>query len=179
MASFLGLKHVVQDILLEEETDVINQGGHYGTALQVASGSGHKDIVEILLEKGADINIEVRYQGTPLQAALAHGHKDIVEILLEKGADINIKVKYQGIMLLLSQTCAIHTILYKVSECAQALGYVFFFKVLQIATSFRHSSSFKASKYNKHGYPKTLSTLIPSFKLALMAGLIKRSPCNG
>ncbi|RYO81906.1 hypothetical protein DL762_006888 [Monosporascus cannonballus] len=52
LASYLGLKPVVKDILLEEKIDVDVQGED-GTALQIAVGCGHSDIVRMLLDKGA------------------------------------------------------------------------------------------------------------------------------
>jgi ankyrin repeat protein len=45
-------------LLLEKGADVNAQGGHYGNALQAASGGGHDSIVTLLLEKGADVNAQ-------------------------------------------------------------------------------------------------------------------------
>jgi hypothetical protein len=52
LASYLGLRLVVEDILGKERIDVKAHGGDYGTALQAASYQGHKEVVEILLGKG-------------------------------------------------------------------------------------------------------------------------------
>ncbi|RYP18310.1 hypothetical protein DL765_004030 [Monosporascus sp. GIB2] len=63
--------------------------GCYGTALQAASYSGCKDIVQVLLEKGADVNIRGGMYRTALQAASRGGHEEIVQLLLKKGANVN------------------------------------------------------------------------------------------
>jgi hypothetical protein len=60
LASYLSLKLVVEDILLEGKTDINMQGGDYGTALKVASVGGHKDVVQMLLDKGAEYGIAAR-----------------------------------------------------------------------------------------------------------------------
>lgn len=89
LASYLGLKLVVEDILGQEKIDINAQGGEYGTALQAASAEGQKEVVHMLLGKGADVNIQGGVWGTSLQAASAGGQIEVVEILLGKGADVN------------------------------------------------------------------------------------------
>ena len=89
LASCLGLRLVVEDILAKETIDVNAQGGQYGTALQAASSGGHEEVVEMLLDKGADVNAQGEWYGTALQAASSGGHKEVVEMLLDKGADVN------------------------------------------------------------------------------------------
>ncbi|KAK3351860.1 hypothetical protein B0H65DRAFT_137399 [Neurospora tetraspora] len=96
LASYLGLRLVVEDILAKEKIDVNAQGGEYGTALQAASFQGHKEIVEMLLDKGADVNVQGGDYGTALQAASREGYKEIVEMLLDKGADVNTQGGYYG-----------------------------------------------------------------------------------
>jgi hypothetical protein len=88
LASSLGLRLVVEDILGKERIDINAHGGDYGTTLQTASYRGHKEVVEILLGKGADVNAQGGRYGTALQAASFQGRKKIVEILLGKGADV-------------------------------------------------------------------------------------------
>ncbi|KAK3947728.1 ankyrin repeat-containing domain protein [Pseudoneurospora amorphoporcata] len=89
LASYLGLRLVVEDILAKEKIDINAQGGDYGTALQAASARGYKEVVEMLLDKGADVNAQGGYYGTALQAASAGGYKEVVEMLLDKGANVN------------------------------------------------------------------------------------------
>lgn len=84
MASYLGLKQVIQDILREDKTDVNIPVGSYGTALQAALAQGHKEVVQLLLDEGADINLRGGNDITALQAALAGGHREIVQILVKK-----------------------------------------------------------------------------------------------
>ncbi|RYP67000.1 hypothetical protein DL771_007496 [Monosporascus sp. 5C6A] len=96
LASYLGLKLVVGDVLAEEKIDVNAQGGFYGTALHAASVKGHKEVVEILLDKGAGINTQDGSYGTALQAASVRGRKEVVEMLLDKGADINAQGGFYG-----------------------------------------------------------------------------------
>jgi ankyrin repeat protein len=109
LASYLGLKEVVQLILSEEETDVNAYDGtyqdyssNYGTALQAASAEGHGEIVHILLDAGADVNLEgdgpygSGQYGNALFAALARGHKEIVEVLVNNGADVNARCGRSG-----------------------------------------------------------------------------------
>ncbi|RMZ79876.1 hypothetical protein DV737_g3201, partial [Chaetothyriales sp. CBS 132003] len=57
LTSYLGLKLVVEDILREDSIGIDLQWGTQGTALQIASGGGYKEIVQMLLDKGADVNI--------------------------------------------------------------------------------------------------------------------------
>jgi ankyrin repeat domain-containing protein 50 len=96
LASYLGLKLVVEDILLKEKTDINMRVGHGTTALQEASAGCHKEIVQILLDKGADVNLVAGAWGTALQAASLGGHKEIVQILLDQGADINLVGGFRG-----------------------------------------------------------------------------------
>ncbi|KAB5513478.1 hypothetical protein GE09DRAFT_1266749, partial [Coniochaeta sp. 2T2.1] len=67
LASYLGLRLVIEDIVAKEKIDVNAQGGEYGTALQAASTAGNKEVVEMLLGKGADVNVQGGDYGTALQ----------------------------------------------------------------------------------------------------------------
>ena len=64
-------------------------GGFCGNALQAASGSGHKKIVQMLLDRGADVNSQGGHYDNALLVASTRGHEKIVQILLDRGADVN------------------------------------------------------------------------------------------
>ncbi|KAJ3843635.1 ankyrin repeat-containing domain protein [Lentinula raphanica] len=90
-------RYEAQQLLAEEEKaaflrdhpGVSIESGLYGTALQGAAYSGHKDIVEIFLKHNANVNIQSGIYGTALQAAAFGGHKEIIELLLNYGAEVN------------------------------------------------------------------------------------------
>ena len=63
--------------LLDAGADVNAQAKHR-SALQVASESGHEQIVRLLLERGALAD------NNAIQAASAGGHEQIVRLLLEQ-----------------------------------------------------------------------------------------------
>lgn len=83
--------------LLDEGVDV-NTQDVYGAELKasplhVASGNGHKEVVELLLRWGAKVDIQNDFGDTPLIAATRGGHKEIIELLLRWGANVNMKNK--------------------------------------------------------------------------------------
>ncbi|XP_022228162.1 protein fem-1 homolog B isoform X1 [Drosophila obscura] len=79
------------DVDLERECNVIFDGlVVYGaTALWVAAGMGHLQIVKMLVQAGAAINHNTKAQSSPLRAACYEGRLDIVQFLIEHGADVN------------------------------------------------------------------------------------------
>ncbi|XP_023037867.1 protein fem-1 homolog B isoform X2 [Drosophila willistoni] len=79
------------DVDLERECNVIFDGlVVYGaTALWVAAGMGHLQIVKMLVQAGASINHNTKAQSSPLRAACYEGRLDIVEFLIDNGADVN------------------------------------------------------------------------------------------
>ncbi|KAK6544651.1 hypothetical protein TWF694_001340 [Orbilia ellipsospora] len=81
---------------LRESVNLNAKGGHYGTALQAATVSGNKNIVELLLAAGTDTNTQGGHYGNALQGAAVNGYKDLVETLLAAGANINAQGGYYG-----------------------------------------------------------------------------------
>ena len=69
----------------------INFRDHGGrTALHMAAGRGHNDIVRSLLAKGASVENTDNVMNTPLHGAARGGHTSIVDLLLTKGAPIDV-----------------------------------------------------------------------------------------
>ena len=57
------------------------------TALHLAAGEGHLDVVRFLCKRGADVNAEDRWGGRPLDDALIKGHGRVAEVLRSHGAE--------------------------------------------------------------------------------------------
>lgn len=79
---------IVTKLLLGKGAQV-DEGGSYGTALQVASARGNISVVKLLLEKGANVDGLVGHSLSPLQGASGRGNLEVVEFLLAKGACVN------------------------------------------------------------------------------------------
>lgn len=59
------------------------------TALELACGEGHLQIIDLLLASGADVNAADSWGSTPLMASVSKGRADVVARLLAHGADAN------------------------------------------------------------------------------------------
>jgi hypothetical protein len=59
------------------------------TALHLAAGNCHTNVVVVLLSRGAKIDIKANDKATPLHLAAQEGCMDVVAILVEHGAKIN------------------------------------------------------------------------------------------
>ena len=59
------------------------------TALMLAAGYGHSNVVRVLIEAGADKNAAVQDGATALMLAAVNGYLEVVQVLLEAGADKN------------------------------------------------------------------------------------------
>ena len=65
----------------------INQGDYdKRTALHLASGEGHLDVVQYLCTAGANVNVADRWNNRPLDDAQSHGFINCVEMLQKFGA---------------------------------------------------------------------------------------------
>eukprot|EP00580_Thalassiosira_gravida_P018759 CAMPEP_0201671980 /NCGR_PEP_ID=MMETSP0494-20130426/31235_1 /ASSEMBLY_ACC=CAM_ASM_000839 /TAXON_ID=420259 /ORGANISM="Thalassiosira gravida, Strain GMp14c1" /LENGTH=883 /DNA_ID=CAMNT_0048153495 /DNA_START=588 /DNA_END=3240 /DNA_ORIENTATION=+ len=65
----------------------INKGDYdKRTALHLAAGEGHLDVVQFLCKRGADVNVEDRWGGKPLDDALQKGNERVAETLRKYGA---------------------------------------------------------------------------------------------
>ncbi|XP_013111702.1 protein fem-1 homolog B isoform X2 [Stomoxys calcitrans] len=89
---------------MECECNVIFDGlVVYGaTALWVASGLGHLQVVKLLVQHGANVNHNTKAQSSPLRAACYAGRLDIVKYLIEHGADVNIGNKYNNTCIMIA-----------------------------------------------------------------------------
>ncbi|KAJ5688691.1 Ankyrin repeat protein [Penicillium macrosclerotiorum] len=87
-AAKAGLPHVVR-LLLDNGAAIDDEGGIYGTALQVACIRGHEDVVQALLERGANVNAKCGLHGDALTASCFRGHVSITKMLLEAGASFD------------------------------------------------------------------------------------------
>lgn len=63
------------------------------TALHLAAGLGHCDIVRALTSAGATLDTKGEHDLTPLLAAAQHGHSKVVLTLLKAGADVNLSAE--------------------------------------------------------------------------------------
>ena len=91
-AACLGLDEIVK-YLLEQDSEVDEETGRYGNALQAASFKKHVSVVTTLIQNGADVNKGGGCFGSALSAACFSGSPEIVECLIAAGA----LVKTQGI----------------------------------------------------------------------------------
>lgn len=65
----------------------INQGDYdKRTALHLAAGEGHLDVVQYLCTAGANVNVADRWNNRPLDDAQSHGFNNCVEMLQKFGA---------------------------------------------------------------------------------------------
>ena len=76
----------VEMLLASGDLDV-NEGDYdKRTALHLAAGNGHLDIVQLLCRNNANVNIEDRWGNRPLDDALQSNSDDVVRLLQELGA---------------------------------------------------------------------------------------------
>jgi hypothetical protein len=87
-AAKAGLPCTVR-LLLDNGAAIDDEGGIYGTALQIACIRGHEDVVQALLERGADVNAKCGLHGDALTASCFRGHVSITRMLLEAGASFD------------------------------------------------------------------------------------------
>lgn len=93
VASALGLKVRVDDILRRVPQLVDRTGAWARTPLHWAASGGHAPLAEWLLACGANPNARDLWGCTPLHLAAELGRESTVELLLEKGADVHAKLK--------------------------------------------------------------------------------------
>ncbi|XP_033634633.1 death-associated protein kinase 1-like isoform X1 [Asterias rubens] len=81
-----GIKELVENLTTFDP----NQKNKHGeTALHMASGQGHKDIVEYLLTKGSTIDIKDKHGDNAIYWAARQGQVALIEYLKENGCPLN------------------------------------------------------------------------------------------
>ena len=100
LTAHFGLLHILEELLLQPETDVVTladmKNADGDTPLNLASACGHDNVVKALLNKGFDANAPNGRYGCALQAASFTGREHIVELLINNSADINTQAGYFG-----------------------------------------------------------------------------------
>lgn len=98
VAAGMGKMELVKS-LLKQEADVNSRAPSAGnvpaggTALMLATGNEHLQMVKFLILKGANVNLADKGGGTALIYTVWKGYKDIVALLIEKDADIYAKTR--------------------------------------------------------------------------------------
>lgn len=72
------------------------------SALWIAAGSGHMNVVKLLVKHGANVNHCTETNSTPLRAACFDGRLDIVQYLVNHNADINLPNIYNNTTLMIA-----------------------------------------------------------------------------
>lgn len=105
-----GREKVVEMLLANHKMDLekrctIKFDGHMvhgASALWIAAGSGHLNVVKLLVKAGANVNYCTDTNSTPLRAACFDGRLDIVQYLVNHNADINLPNIYNNTCLMIS-----------------------------------------------------------------------------
>lgn len=105
-----GREKVVEMLLANDKIDLdkrcsVKFDGHMvhgGSAIWIAAGSGHLNIVKMLVKHGANVNHCTDTNSTPLRAACFDGRLDIVQYLVNHNADINLPNIYNNTCLMIS-----------------------------------------------------------------------------
>lgn len=88
-----------------EKEGCVKFDGHLiegASALWVAAGAGHLNIIKLLVEHGADLNHHTRNLSTPVRAACFDGRLDIIRYLVDHGANINFANAYNNTCLMIT-----------------------------------------------------------------------------
>ena len=94
-----GQYEIVKYLLKKNlKTDWDNPAEGRSTALYLAAGWGHLQIVKLLLDHGLNPNGIPGDTLSPLNSAIVQGHKDIVSLLLEKGANQILRIILKKIL---------------------------------------------------------------------------------
>ncbi|WP_255302441.1 ankyrin repeat domain-containing protein, partial [Bacillus pseudomycoides] len=85
------------EYLINKGIDIDARGGTFdASALNLAAGAGHLEMVKYLIEAGAELDVSLAKRN-PLLGAIYGGHKEVAEYLVEKGIDISIRYTGENI----------------------------------------------------------------------------------
>uniref|UniRef100_A0A8D8KEN4 Protein fem-1 homolog B n=1 Tax=Culex pipiens TaxID=7175 RepID=A0A8D8KEN4_CULPI len=109
-AAMRGHYDVVHILLTQLRPNLEKEGcvkfdGHLiegASALWVAAGAGHLNIIKLLVEHGADLNHHTRNLSTPVRAACFDGRLDIIRYLVDHDANINFANAYNNTCLMIA-----------------------------------------------------------------------------
>ena len=74
--------------MLANKAEVNAKGSNGNTALHLAVGKDHKEVVEVLLANKAEVNAVADDGMAPSHLAAVSGYKDILELLLANNAEV-------------------------------------------------------------------------------------------
>ncbi|KAK3156477.1 hypothetical protein QOZ80_2AG0107750 [Eleusine coracana subsp. coracana] len=105
------------DALLAADPSLARRASIYErlSALHIAAGNGHVQVVSMLLERGAHPDLLNRKKQTPLMVAVMHGRIECVLKLLEAGANMLMFDCVHG------RTCLHHAAYYGHADCLRAV----------------------------------------------------------
>ena len=80
---------IVLDLLgMGEDVNAINRYGQ--TALMLAAGAGHRELVETLIAHRANLNITAKFGLSALMLAVVAGNVEVARLLAKAGADLSL-----------------------------------------------------------------------------------------
>lgn len=110
VAAMNGHYDVVHILLTQVRPNLEKEGcvkfdGHLiegASALWVAAGAGHLNVIKLLVEHGADVNHHTKNLSTPVRAACFDGRLDIIRYLVDHEANINFANAYNNTCLMIA-----------------------------------------------------------------------------
>jgi len=92
IAALLGLRELVERLLIKHPEDLNTEGSLQGSPLCAAVAGGHAHVTSLLLGHGANANFKLtRRPLPPMHLASRFGHVEIGKQLLDHGADVNLR----------------------------------------------------------------------------------------
>jgi len=107
IAAQLGLRDLVERLLIKHPDDLNTLGSQEGPPLCAAVAGGHADVTSLLLEHGANVDFKGTHPGhlPPMHLASQSGHVEIGKQLLDHGADVNLRDSMDRTPLYISAIC--------------------------------------------------------------------------